>query len=68
MVPPKYAPSEVVMKLKANSSRFIHEEFGNLGSFGWQDGFRDFSREQIRSSGGYRIHSEPENSSRENEL
>ncbi|MBK8812740.1 MAG: IS200/IS605 family transposase [Acidobacteria bacterium] len=43
MVPPKYAPSEVVMKLNANSSRFIHEEFGNLGSFGWQDGFGIFS-------------------------
>lgn len=43
MVPPKYSPSEIVQKIKANSSRFIHAELPDLRSFGWQDGFGIFS-------------------------
>ncbi|MBK7706170.1 MAG: transposase [Acidobacteria bacterium] len=47
--------AEVVMKLKASSSQFIHEEFRNLRSFGWQDGFGIFSVAVRKLS----VHSEP---------
>ncbi len=42
-VPPKYAPSEVVQRMKSNSSRYVHEKFRKLRSFAWQDGYAIFS-------------------------
>jgi len=38
-----HSASEVVGKLKANSSRWIHETFPRLRDFEWQSGFAVFS-------------------------
>jgi REP element-mobilizing transposase RayT len=43
VVKPAHAPSEVVKTLKANSSRWIHETYADLGDFAWQSGFGVFS-------------------------
>jgi len=42
-VRPTHSASEVVGKLKANSSRWIHETFPRLSDFEWQEGFAVFS-------------------------
>ena len=42
-VPPKIAPSEAVQKMKSNSPRAIHQKFGKLRIFAWQDGYSIFS-------------------------
>jgi putative transposase len=41
--PPIYAPSEIAKFLKGESSKWIHEEFQNMRTFGWQDGYSAFS-------------------------
>ncbi len=41
--PGKIALSELVGKLKANSSGWVHREFSGLGSFAWQTGYAAFS-------------------------
>ena len=41
--PPKYSASEIAKFLKAESSKWIHEEFPSMKNFGWQDGFSAFS-------------------------
>ena len=40
---PSIAPSEIAQRLKGESSKWIHEEFPDLGKFGWQDGYGVFS-------------------------
>lgn len=40
---PKYKPSDIVSKLKSNSSRFIHESFRGLSTFSWQEGYGLFT-------------------------
>lgn len=41
-IPPKFAPSLIVQKLKSNSSRYLNES--RTGErFGWQDGYGLFS-------------------------
>ena len=40
---PKYSPSQIGQFMKAESSRWIKEEFEDLRSFGWQDGYGVFS-------------------------
>ena len=40
--PPKYSPSQVAQFLKGESSKWIHEEFPKLKTFGWQDGTERF--------------------------
>ena len=40
---PVHAPAELVKTIKANSSRWIHETYAQLGDFGWQSGYGIFS-------------------------
>ena len=41
--PPTIAPSQIAQYLKADSSKWIHEEFPTLRSFWWQDGYSAFT-------------------------
>jgi len=41
--PPIYSPSTIVQHLKAESSKWIHEEFPKMRSFNWQDGYGAFT-------------------------
>ena len=43
MAKPKWSPSEIAQLLKAESSKWIHEEFQDLRRFGWQDGYAVFT-------------------------
>jgi len=40
---PAHAPSDVVKKIKANSSRWLHQTYPDLQDFAWQSGFSVFS-------------------------
>jgi putative transposase len=40
---PSMAPSDFARKIKANSSKWIHEQYLNLKDFSWQSGFSCFS-------------------------
>ncbi len=42
-IQPDLSVSEIVMKIKANSSKWIHETYPNLSDFAWQAGFSCFS-------------------------
>lgn len=42
-IPPDLSISDAVMKIKANSSKWIHETYPNLHDFAWQGGFSCFS-------------------------
>ena len=42
-LPPTIALSKAIQLLKGNSSKWLHEEFKNLWSFGWQEGYGAFS-------------------------
>jgi REP element-mobilizing transposase RayT len=46
--PSRIAVSDLVMKLKANSSRWIHEAFPRMRRFEWQDGYAALSVSQSR--------------------
>ncbi len=41
-IPPTVTIAEIAQKVKANASRWMHEEGGNL-EFAWQDGYGAFS-------------------------
>jgi putative transposase len=41
--PPAIAPSQIAQYLKADSSKWIHEEFPALRNFWWQDGYGAFT-------------------------
>lgn len=41
-LPPRYAPSDAIRDVKANSSRWVHEKWPKQ-PFGWQAGFAVFS-------------------------
>jgi REP element-mobilizing transposase RayT len=41
-VPPKFAPSDLLRDMKANSSRWLKDEW-EINGFSWQDGFSVFS-------------------------
>ena len=43
VVKPVHAPSDLVRKIKTNSSRWIHDTFADLADFAWQSGFGVFS-------------------------
>ena len=43
MARPVVAPCKIPMWLKGGSSKWIHDEFANLSTFGWQDGYGIFS-------------------------
>jgi putative transposase len=43
VAPPSLAPSRAVQFLKGETSRWIHEEFSDLGRFAWQDGYGAFT-------------------------
>jgi REP element-mobilizing transposase RayT len=40
---PEASPAELMRVLKANSSRWVHAAFPNLGEFAWQGGYSAFS-------------------------
>ena len=42
-LPPRLAVSDVLRTVKANSSRWVHEQFPSLRKFAWQTGFGAFS-------------------------
>ena len=41
--PATIAPAQIAQFLKGDSSKWIHEEFRSLRSFGWQDGYSAFT-------------------------
>jgi REP element-mobilizing transposase RayT len=41
--PPTIAPCQIAQYLKADSSKWIHEEFSTLCNFSWQDGYGAFT-------------------------
>jgi len=41
--PPTIAPFQIAQYLKADSSKWIHEEFPTLRNFWWQDGYGAFT-------------------------
>lgn len=43
MAKPVHSPSQISQNLKTESSKWIHTEFENLRTFGWQDGYGVFS-------------------------
>lgn len=43
LLPAKEAVSDIIGKLKANSSGWVHREFPSKPSFGWQTGYAAFS-------------------------
>ena len=43
---PSIAPSDFVRKIKANSTKWVHENFARLDLFSWQAGFACFSVSQ----------------------
>jgi putative transposase len=43
MAKPIHAPSDIAKWLKSDSSKWIHDEFPELRSFAWQDGYGAFS-------------------------
>jgi REP element-mobilizing transposase RayT len=43
MAKPVIAPSQIAQLLKGDSSKWIHTEFSQMQSFGWQDGYGVFS-------------------------
>lgn len=43
ILPPKHSISDVLREVKSNSSKWVHERFGELAAFGWQDGYAAFS-------------------------
>jgi putative transposase len=42
-LPPSLSVSEAIQKIKANSSRWVHEKWPKHKVFGWQEGFAAFS-------------------------
>lgn len=42
-LPAKFAPSEFIGKVKANSTGWVHKEFSNQRAFSWQVGYAAFS-------------------------
>jgi putative transposase len=42
-LPPSLSASEAMQKIKANSSRWIHEKWPKQKAFGWQEGYGAFS-------------------------
>jgi putative transposase len=51
LLPPKIAVSDALRDVKANSSRWIHDNQRDLADFAWQDGFAAFtvSKSQVES-------------------
>ena len=43
IIPPRLSVSEVMAKLKSNSSGWIHDKWPELRDFAWQTGFTAFS-------------------------
>jgi putative transposase len=43
LAPATLAPSQIAQFLKADSSRWIHEEFPKMRAFEWQDGYGAFT-------------------------
>jgi len=47
-LPPTLAVSDAMRILKANSSRWVHEEWASRAAFGWQTGYAAFSVSRSR--------------------
>lgn len=50
-LPPTAAPSDLVGKLKANSSKWVHENFPEHRLFAWQLGYSAFSVSMSQKQG-----------------
>jgi putative transposase len=59
MARPSWAPSNIAQLLKSESSKWIHEEFEDLRSFRWQDGYAGLYGEQVDRTEGGGLHFEP---------
>jgi len=40
---PTHAPCDLIGRIKANSSKWIHRSLAGMADFGWQDGYSAFS-------------------------
>lgn len=49
LLPPKIAVSDVLRDVKANSSRWVHDNHSQLADFAWQDGFAAFTVSKSQS-------------------
>lgn len=49
--PSRLALADIVCKLKANSTRWVHETFRERSSFAWQNGYSAFSVSDARTKG-----------------
>lgn len=51
LLPPKISVSDALRDVKANSSRWIHDNHRQLADFAWEDGFAAFtvSKSQVES-------------------
>ncbi|HMJ07403.1 MAG TPA: IS200/IS605 family transposase [Pyrinomonadaceae bacterium] len=43
MAKPVISPSQIAQHLKGESSKWVHQEFENMKTFAWQDGYGAFS-------------------------
>jgi putative transposase len=43
MAPATLSPSEIAKYIKGDSSKWMHQEFPELGGFAWQDGYGAFT-------------------------
>ena len=43
---PTISLSDAIRLIKANSSKWVHDEFDDMGAFGWQNGYAAFSVSQ----------------------
>jgi REP element-mobilizing transposase RayT len=50
-IPPSVSVSDMLRKLKANSSKWIHETFPEHRGFSWQEGYGAFSVSQSNRTG-----------------
>ena len=50
-MPGKLSPSELIGKVKANSTGWIHKEFPQHAGFAWQTGYAAFSVSQSQKDG-----------------
>ncbi|MCG3199361.1 MAG: IS200/IS605 family transposase [Candidatus Omnitrophica bacterium] len=49
-LPPSLSVSQLVRRLKASSSKWVHETFGEEAGFWWQDGYGAFSVSKSQAS------------------
>jgi len=43
IIPTTQSPAKSIQEIKANSSKWLHENFSDLAGFGWQEGYGAFT-------------------------